>query len=350
MPRSVSRKKYQKRYSRPQHKASLGIMALGLVLSLILLGKLISVVLNLGQPFAPDKGFTPAKKYSWNGQSTVNIVVKSANIYTLSFNPVEKSVVVIKMPDETYVDVPFNFGRWPVRSLYRLGQDEKLPMGAYLLKETMSSVFGVPIAGYILFSGNFATLPLDTVIEKIHQSPLSALALVRESKTDLSLPEFLQFVWQIKGVRSDRVKVVDLGQSKITQWALLPDSSRVLGIEQIRLDQFVQNQFEDNRLRDGGVTIGIFNATEHPGLAEKAARIVTNMGGRVIFTSTSQTLSSKSLVLGKNSYTLTRLSEIFAPDCISKNCLAQNANQELSRADVNVILGEDYYLGTNKKP
>lgn len=372
MPGSVSKKitkknKWRKYQSQDKglRKVNLGVAALTLLISLILLGKLISAVANLGQPYSPDQGVKSDKKYSWDGTQTLNLVVKSKNIYTLSFNPVEQSVVVIKIPDETYVDVPFNFGRWPVRSLYKLGQDDSVPMGALLLEKTMSSVFGVPIEGYLLLSTKLADKPFEDVVEQIRQNPWEALSLIRTSKTDLSLPELVRLVGGLRGVRSDKVKVVDLAQSQITQWNLLPDSSRVLGIQQVRLDQFVQDKFEDSKLRDSGLTIGIVNATDHPGLAENAARMVTNMGGRVIYTTSAETRVSSTLVLGKPSYTTTRLVQVFNAGCLgqssgllsklgltggAKKCSFDDPSLDLSRSDVVVVLGEDYYTSFNQKP
>ena len=88
-------------------------------------------------------------------------------------------------------------------------------------------------------------------------------------------------------------------KSDITKWLLLPDGSRVTALDQAKLGQFETNRFEDNSVRDEALSVGIYNATDYPGLAEKVARIITNMGGRVIFTLNSPEKKDKSTILGK---------------------------------------------------
>ena len=128
-------------------------------------------------------------------------------------------------------------------------------------------------------------------------------------------------------------------------------------LDGLRLDQFIQSRFEDSKLKDEGLGIGILNATDHPGLAEKAARVVTNIGGRVILTGNLEERQHNSFVLGKDGYTQTRLSQVFAPACIqtswplglfrSGGCFLQSDSFNFSRAEVTIVLGEDYFLRYN---
>lgn len=324
-------------------QVSLGIAALVFLVLLMVVGKLLGLIGALGQPFSPDSSAGSIKQHQWTEDRTLNLVIKSDRLSILSFNPREKTVTLVKIPDETYLSIPFGFGRWPSSSIYDLGQAEKPPVGAVLIKETISLIFGIPIDGYLILSSNSDSTRAETVLEKLRTAGFSGLGILKQSKTDLTPLELMRLWWKIKGVRSDKVKILDLGDSQITEWILLADGRRGLTLDQLKLDQYIQGQFEDNKIRDEGLSVGIFNATEHPGLAEKAARVVSNMGGRVIFTSNYKDNLSSNRVFGKKSYTINRLSEIFGPAC-ALPCNNGTLEPDFSRADVTVILGEDYFL------
>ncbi|KKS69011.1 hypothetical protein A3A14_00675 [Candidatus Daviesbacteria bacterium RIFCSPLOWO2_01_FULL_43_38] len=348
MPRSALKKvtHSKRKLSRPRRpsRTKLGVAVLAFLLGLILFSK-------IGGLFGSGEDIS-FKNYIWNGNSTLNLVVKSDNIYVASYNPQDSSFTILKVPDETYASVPLGFGRWPMRSVYDLGQAEKPLIGARLLKDTTGMLFGVPVDGYILTSGNFGTMA-----ENARKNPFSIIGAIRESKTDLNIVESIRFWWGVKGVRFDRFKSADLENSDLTSWALLPDGSRGLELDGLRLDQFIQSRFEDSKLKDEGLGIGILNATDHPGLAEKAARVVTNIGGRVILTGNLEERQHNSFVLGKDGYTQTRLSQVFAPACIqtswplglfrSGGCFLQSDSFNFSRAEVTIVLGEDYFLRYN---
>ncbi|KKR81274.1 MAG: hypothetical protein UU73_C0003G0162 [Candidatus Daviesbacteria bacterium GW2011_GWA1_41_61] len=343
-------KKYQLQ-TKTRHKINLGLYVLLLIVGLVVLGKLITFTTGLTKPYSPDLEET-GKNYNWNGNSTLNLVVKSQELFVLSFNPASKTMVAIKIPEDTYLDLPFNFGRWPARSIYDLGQAEKPPLGAALLKATITTSFDLPVDGYVVTSGNFADLSTEEVLEKLRKEPLGGFNLLRQSRSDLSFWEMMQLLLKVRGVRGDKVKITDLGQSPITKSLLLADGSRVLGIDSLRLDQFLSDQIHDSLMEESDLTIGIFNATDHPQLAEKAARMVTNMGGRVIFTANASLRRQDSLVSGPASYTTTRLAQVFAPYCLKDPCANSEGDPVLSssRAEANVVLGEDFFLKTVQRP
>ncbi len=344
---SGSRWKHHQSSSQTRKRINLAVTALLVIIALILLGKFVGFIRTMTMPISGKEVLTSAKNYQWDGQSTINLVVKTDTVYALSYNPVDQEMTILKVPDDTYLDVPRDFGRWPTRSIYGLGESEKNVTGAWLLKQTLQSTLGVPIDGYLALgdssptAGSGAAKPLDQSIEQIRKNPFATMAFMRHSSTDLSTWEYMELLWHWWGVRADKLKVVDLGQSQITQSVLLPDGSRALGIDRVRLDQLIQSQFQDQRLSYEGLNIGLYNATDHPGLAERASRIITNMGGRVVFTANSPQLIPTSVTYGKDSYTKKRLTEVFANQCVKKKCAVPTGDIETTRADVILFLGED---------
>lgn len=331
-------KKHKKKLKTNNFK--LGAVVLVILISLVVMGKVISAIASLGQPYNPD---VPENKvYSWDNKSTLNLAIKADRSYVLSFNPLKKEAVIFKIPPNTYLSVPFGFGNWSIDSVYGLGQSETPPKGAKLFKETLSQNLGLPILGYIIFkeeNNNF-----EKIVESWRSNPLIALGTLWEIKTNLSLKEYLQLVLGLRGVRFDKLQVIDLESSSLSSWSLRADGSRVLSLNQAKLDQFMQKQLEESRLKDEGLSIGIYNTTSYPSLAEKAARIISNMGGRVTFTANSPKLLLRSAVLGTTSYSLSYLSQNFVLPCPKRSICPKDSDLSTSRADINIFLGEDYFL------
>ena len=83
--------------------------------------------------------------------------------------------------------------------------------------------------------------------------------------------------------------------------------------------------------------MAVFNASKKPGLAQKAALLVTHLGGNVIFTANIERGINTNLVLAKdevNSVAFRRLSQIFAPQCLKEKCaILDNPDIINSRAE-----------------
>ncbi|MCL5409906.1 MAG: hypothetical protein M1607_03545 [Patescibacteria group bacterium] len=355
--KKVNKRKSIRRSSSSRSKLGLGLFALGLVVLLIIIGKLISFIVGLGQPYAPD-ALPVDKYYSWNGTNTINLAIKSDQIYLVSVNPIDKAATIITVPDKAYLDLPHGFGQWLVSSIYGLGQDENPPMGAQLLKETLALNLAIPVDGYLIFTEDLSQTPVSEMLDRIRKSPWDSLNLIQQSKTDLSLVELVKLAHVLSSIRSDKVDNLDLQSSEATNWQVLADGSRVLSLKQSVTDQYVMAHMYDNQIEQEGLTVGIYNSTAHPLLAEQAARVITNLGGRVIFTANSQDDLANTLILGKQSWTKQRATQAFRPSCLQRSSsLFFSANQgscdiisgklgeavDLNRADITIILGEDFY-------
>lgn len=353
-------KKTKSSARRPRSQITLGVAALFFLIALILVGKLFGFLGSINQPYSKDS----QKISTWDGNSPLNLVVKMDEIYLLSYQPNNKSLTIIKFPGEIYIDIPYNFGKWPIRSIYDLGQAEKPPMGSRLIKDSTGSLFNLAVDGYIIINDSSTNFP--NLIDSERKNLLPGVGLLSKSQTDLNLLEFLKIWWAIKGVRADKLKIIDLEKSDLTKWLLLPDGSRVITLDQVKLDQFEEGRFEDANIKDEGLSIGILNATDDPGLAEKAAKLITNLGGRVIFTSNAPLRVESSTIVAKKSYTTKYISKIMRLSCaLPKNasfwqkisifgwneqklCSTDNNSLDLYKSDITIILGEDSFLRYKK--
>jgi len=119
----------------------------------------------------------------------------------------------------------------------------------------------------------------------------------------------------------------------------LADGTPVFTTDQIKLDS-VLSDLRDPAIVSEHKSIAVFNATNHPQLAQKWARLITNLGGNVIQISNTSLRQDKTRIWGEQSQTLKRLTQIFS--CCDK--IEPQLEGISSRAQINVILGEDFFF------
>ncbi len=335
-----------------KNQTKIVVIAFIVLLLIILVGKIFAIFSSYGEPL--DKNFYQKSKFSWDGKTNINLLF--ANIsdtphYDLvTFDPTKKQITILNLSPDIYIDVPKGYGSWRFGSVYNLGQEETLPMGKSLLKLAASQLVGLPLDGVLITPQRSST---QEMILSMRGNPLSIIKNMGAIKTDLSAYQTFKLFREFSGVRSDKVATLDLSKSDITESKLLPDSTRVLGINTVSLDIFIRSNMADSAIEDESKSIAVINATTHPGLAQEVSRILTNMGGTVVITTSTDHLQDKSYVISseedKNNETMNRLTQIYAPRCLSEKCVFNSPEIISSRAQVNIVLGEDFYKLWNER-
>lgn len=311
-----------------------------MIFVLLILNKIINIFISYSDPLSRDLG--SGSRRDWDGRSSINLIVKASDWSLLNFDPVEKKLTVLKIPDETFIELPKNLGNWKISSIFELGQSENPANGAKLLEDSLSRMFGLPVEGTLIINQE---KQVEDIIRGFNKNFLNSFLSLDKMESDLTKKELVNLMLQISGTRSDKIVFLDLGSSEITESILLGDSSRVLGIDTIKLDLFIRDKMTDDLIFNEEKTVAVFNSTDHPGLANEATRMITNLGGNVIITSNSAQNLDESVIFeeGQTSETFIRLSQIFAPECLSKACQISDPKVNSSRADIKIIIGEDFY-------
>lgn len=310
----------------------LGLTVLGLVILIIILGQFFNLLNSLTTPL--DLTSKAEKKYTWDGKFSINIVIQTNTTHLFNFNPAEQKVTLISIPDEAYLDASSGFGKWMLGSINDVGESSKKGMGSILMKTSLSLLFGIPIDGYIRFDRK---IDMKDLIELIRQSPFSGLGLVSDMSSDLTPVELLRLKFGLMKVRFDKIIYLDLVNLAVFDMEKLPDGTKVLVSDPVKLDSILTN-FVDSKIREENLSIAVFNATDYPQLAQKAKRMVTNLGGNVIIISNYPKVG-KTYVLGEKGDSLERLSQIFS-SC--QKCDNIIPNEQTSRSQINIFLGEDF--------
>lgn len=367
MPKKTVHKKSwkaQQQHNKTFKRTKLAMAVLGFIILLLLVGKTISFMTNFQQPVSKD--FLAVRGYSWDTTSNLNLVIKAKTISVLSFNPISKQVKVINLPDALYLTLPGGFGNWQLASVFDLGQAEKDKLGAKLLKTSLANFLGIPIDGLIEFTGTSGQKDAYQLVSILKDGIFAYIKLSPNIKTDLSSREILGFVWGLSKVRFDKINRLDLINTGVLDKSQLPDGTPIYTSDPDRIDSIAVKLAEDNIVSEK-VPVAVLNATKTPGLAQKGARVIANLGGNVIISANASQTKGKSVIfvsskLGQNSVTLKRLSEVFASDCPSNLkcaiivcemikkyspgdvCFTTDPQISDSRADINVVLGEDSNL------
>lgn len=344
--------------SKGQHKISLAFIALGILVLLIIIGAILNFLASLSQPI--NKNFAASPNFYWDGKSSINIItadLKNAStrqVNVISLHPKDGNAVILHLSNQIYLNVPRGYGNWELGSIYKLGQEEKPPIGAKLLQLSISNLLGVPIDGILLSKNSKFFDDPENLISNLRRNPFMPLTLFPSIETNLTPLDTVNLFWYLSKVRADKVISLDLAKSSITDSKLLPDSSRVLGVDTSKLDYFTRKNMADEVISDEGEAIAIFNGTLHPGLAQQATRMITNIGGNVVTIGSSEEKVRKTKIVLKNSekgtsLTSGRLMHIFAPNCLREKCQTQDSKVLNSRASINIILGEDYFNFWNER-
>lgn len=324
-------------------KTKLAIAVLGLIVLLIFIGNLVKLTQTLLSPWKLSGKQT--KSYIWDGEFNLNLVVKkNSSVSVISYNPKENRIILLKIPETVVVEVPGEFGEWQLRSVYDLGETNKKGEGIDLLKQTIVTFLGIPIDGFLDIGDLNGVFDTDAELEILRKNVIFSLTSFFSIKTDLTLWELIRLKIGIASTRFDKVEKLDL--TKVLDKGNLADGTQVFLADPVKLDSMLTG-FADPAIKAEQKTIAIFNATERLALAQKASRIITNMGGNVIITSNAPKKAEGSQVLGEKSLTLKRINQVFNLTCKvnSKECdkIEQEGEEILSsRAQINVILGTDF--------
>ncbi|MBI4038939.1 LCP family protein [Candidatus Daviesbacteria bacterium] len=306
-------------------KIKLALIVLGLVIAVIILGQIANFAKILVSPWGL---LTPVKKYNWNPKFNLNLVVHTNSTSVLSYNPQEGKIIIINIPDQTFMEVPGGFGKWQLGAVYGLGKNE-------LLKKTMMNYLGLPIDGFLDFTPPFKNI--KEILGILRGNPISSLQLLPNLKSDLTFWQLIRLKFGLASVRFDKIIELNLDQLDVLEKSALLDGSIIFNTDLVKLDTYL-TVLKDSVIAKENKSIAIFNATTQPQLANKWARLVTNLGANVIITANAGKTLQKTEVSGQKSATLERFKQIF--DINDK--ISQSNEGETSRAEINLLVGEDY--------
>ena len=206
--------------------------------------------------------------------------------------------------------------------------------GIELLAVSLETYFGLPVDGWIEAEREWQGV--DGAKQLL--SGLIGLGLKEKSLTNLSRWDLVRLWLMVNRTRGHKIEVIDLGETTVAEEFGLPDGTQAKRIDNQRISRIISNLFTDYQLRQEDLAIAIMNAGGETGLAAEAARLVANIGGRLVEVGDwSEELTEcqiKTTPLAKKSYTNQKFVKIF-------DCQSQADLEEDSRWDILIILTGD---------
>lgn len=275
----------------------------------------------------------------------VNFVLstgESTAIASLSAN--ENQLNFLLLPGRLYFSLPGELGDYRLDSIYELGEIKR-EEGGVLLMASLQNLLGIPVEGFIRIE-DFGRFETGSLAEADYLSSFFWQALIKKRKrTNFSFWDLIRLVLAVKKTGSLEFNFVDLEKTDILAERELADKSKVLEAEEEKLDVLIKRLFSERKIEEEGIEVGILNSTGHPGLARNLARMIENMGGRVIHLGNVKQPFSTSVIHYQEgevekSETMKRLMAATGFDS------AKVADLGESRGEIEIIIGEDYWEKT----
>ena len=271
------------------------------------------------------------KNSLWDGAERINFVINAQDVTLVSFEPVEKTLTFVEIPSNTLMEVTRGYGEYQLGAIEKLGELEKRKD---LTRETLQENLALPVTGII----QNLTSQENKVNSRDNLNDILIKGLTGKNKTNLSGWDMVRLWWQIKSVKEADVLIFNLEKRDLLTVKILADRTKVYTLDTPIFDLKMQNLMGIQVVKDENLTLEIFNATKTIGLAEKASRIFTNIGVRVVFLNNAEKEADKTIIKGnknlKKTKTVGIIKRLF-------NCEWQDTS-ESERADLTLIIGNDY--------
>lgn len=264
------------------------------------------------------------------GRTTFVLVGKSLTVVSLDNR--DENLTIIPIPQNAYLTLTSGRGNLTASSLYKFDLLSK--QKGQLFISTMREFLGIPIDGFINIKNDTQISNLDQFlnIQKKHLSFFSLDNLLTDSKKQ-------HFCYKIGNIRKDKITVINLSSSDIFQEITMPDGSKVLEADEVKLDSLLQKQFFEKEILAENFSIAVYNSSKTAGLATRAARIIGNSGGNVIIVGENPNLTVNCVISvspkDTKTYTVSRYQKLF-------NCEINNNMDREGRVEMTITLGTAY--------
>lgn len=218
---------------------------------------------------------------------------------------------ILLLPKDLRVQTTRGFGEYELGKVYPLGELEG--KGSILLRETLQETLSAPVFGFFKDSSVGESPEL---IPKVFLN-----ALLGKNQTDLSKADLVWLYLKARKIDKSKVNKISYGSG-------------------------AAEAFKDRRVREESLSFEVLNATDHSGFAQASAKLLDHCGGRVVRIADAPQKQQKCefLVSSKvaRSYTVRWLKLIYP-------CAVRELAADVFRADVSLVLGEEYWKKWSEK-
>ncbi len=268
--------------------------------------------------------FLIIRPHIWNRSERLVIAIARDNgeAAVVFVDPLVSSITTIVIPADTLVNVGRQLGEWKIKSVWQLGQNEKV--GGKLLAETVTKTFRIPAEAW----GN------EKIANFISGKPLDILkAFTLSGQTNLTLRDkiFLS-LFSLRLKMADKI-FIKMEETGVLEKTKLPDGQEGYVVRTILSPQLV-GIFSDSQVSKEGKLIQIIDKTGEFSVAQKVGQIIETLGAKVVFLSKKEESEGDCIARGNNSVTLKKIAKIFSCQVVSKG--------DSSDLDIEVEIGKSF--------
>ncbi len=233
------------------------------------------------------------KKSAWDGESRVGVVLfvnkgESQELMLVSYEP-DGEAVWMYLPQDMQVGVSRGYGKYPVRSLWNLAEQEN---DRRLLTESITLLIGVPFEWWVNIDQD--RLSCDVMNWDCIKSALIYGRNHLHLSTNMVWWDRVKLLWKMKSLDVGDVVNLDLTRAGRSKSEVEVDGKEVL----VYLDEYTGSRLVDRRIRNEALSVRVVNTLAVNGLGGAVERIIVGMGGRVVSVESIQADIGKCLVKG----------------------------------------------------
>lgn len=262
------------------------------------------------------------------------IILKKVNF--IIFDKSNGKVSIYNIPLNIDLQLPGKFGREQFSKMFALGgmnSSEPLAAGTEIINRSIFKLFGFKVDKFVLIDSSQESF-FDILWHEGGFFNLLSLkditSLEGSLKTDMNLREFYGLLSFINSLPQDRV----IDESNPPKCYCNTQS----------FDDLIRESTYDSEIAEEKKNIAVLNGTDFNGLASFGARVITNIGGRVVAVNNTEKIYEKSVIITDEagSKTAALLSRVFKiPSIITKAEAHSFIENEIDRSDITVVFGFD---------
>jgi len=238
----------------------------------------------------------------WSSSDKTALVIRkeSGDVIISVFDPEQEKITNLIIPESTEVNVARQLGRWKLRSVWELGEDEKL--GGKLLAETFVRHFKLPIVAWADSQAvGFAEGDLLKIIK----------ASLLPYKTNLGIGDKLRlglFSFRIKNLKREDI---DFSENNILKKTVLLDGEEGYILTN-NLPNYIVALFSSPEISSRSIRAAIMDATGRAGIAEDVGEIIEVMGAKLANIKKDEISDIDCLVAGREKAVVDEVAEILS--------------------------------------
>lgn len=260
----------------------------------------------------------------WRAEAKVVLVQPSlgGEILVTAFDPETEEITNIIVPANTELEVARELGRWKAKSIWKLGENEKL--SGKLLKETVIKNFHFPVIAWADSKAyGFATGDVLAL----------AKAVFFPYKTNLRIGDRIRIGLFSLGVKTGKRIEINLSETSYLKKTKLTDGEEGFTVTG-KTPRELLILFADAKVSQKGLRVNIKDATGKYAVAQETGETIEVMGAKVAAVTKMEKENSDCKISGKDKSFTRLVGEVF--DC------KEIGDSPEGTFDLEITLGETF--------